>query len=183
MSRLDHREPLPESLRGAIIALGNFDGFHLGHQAVVGAAVDWARGEGRPVIVATFDPHPMRLFQPDAPPFRLTTLDQREELFADAGADAIATPTWPFAAPRLDAVALEVRGKTVPVDPHRNCFVRAANAIDACAITVPMGLYPSAGVPAGLHFTADRGSESRLLALAGLVEKVLPVLPLAPPLR
>jgi len=101
----------------------------------------------------------------------------------DAGADAIATPTWPFAAPGLDAVALEVRGKTVPVDPHRNCFVRAGNAIDACAITVPMGVYPTAGVPAGLHFTADRGSESRLLALAGLVENVLPVLPLAPPLR
>ena len=101
----------------------------------------------------------------------------------DAGADAIATPTWPFAAPRIDAVSLDVQGKTVPVDPHRNCFVRAANAIDACAITVPMGLYPTAGVPAGLHLAADRGSESRLLALAGFVETVLPALPPAPPLR
>lgn len=101
----------------------------------------------------------------------------------DAGADAIATPTWPFAAPRIEAVSLEVRGRTVPVDPHRNCFVRAANAIDACAITVPMGLYPSAGVPAGLHLAADRGSESRLLALAGLVENAMPALPPPPPLR
>lgn len=89
MIRLDHREPVPDALRGAILALGNFDGFHLGHQAVVGEALAWARAEGRPAIVATFDPHPMRLFKPDAEPFRLTTLDQRQELFAAAGADAM----------------------------------------------------------------------------------------------
>jgi len=89
MIRLDHRQPMPEALRGAVLALGNFDGFHLGHQAVVGAAVEWARSEGRPAIVATFDPHPVRHFKPDAPPFRLTTLDQRQDLFAAAGADAM----------------------------------------------------------------------------------------------
>lgn len=89
MIRLDNRHPIPESLRGAIVALGNFDGFHQGHQAVVGEAIRWARAEGRPAIVATFDPHPVRLFQPDAAPFRLTTLDQREDLFAVAGADAM----------------------------------------------------------------------------------------------
>lgn len=89
MIRLDHRQPIPEALRGAIIALGNFDGFHLGHQAVVGEALDWARAQSRPAIVATFDPHPMRHFKPDAAPFRLTTLDQRQELFGQAGADAM----------------------------------------------------------------------------------------------
>ncbi len=87
--RLDASQPMPASLAGAVIALGNFDGFHRGHQHVVGAAVDWARAEGRPAIVATFDPHPVRFFAPDAAPFRLTTLDQREELFAAAGADAM----------------------------------------------------------------------------------------------
>lgn len=89
MIRLDHRDPMPEALRGAILALGNFDGFHQGHQAVVGEAIRWARTEGRPAIVATFDPHPVRFFRPDAEPFRLTTLDQREALFAAAGADAM----------------------------------------------------------------------------------------------
>ena len=89
MIRLDSRQPLPSELRGAIIALGNFDGFHRGHQAVVGEALAWARAEGRPAIVATFDPHPVRFFQPNTPPFRLTTLDQRQELFAQAGADAM----------------------------------------------------------------------------------------------
>ncbi len=89
IQRLDSRETIPDPLRGAVIALGNFDGFHLGHQAVVREAVEWARRESRPVIVATFDPHPVRFFRPDTPPFRLTTLDQRQELFATAGADAM----------------------------------------------------------------------------------------------
>lgn len=87
--RLDASQPMPESLRGAIVALGNFDGFHRGHQAVAREALDWARAEGRPCIIATFDPHPVRFFAPDAAPFRLTTLDQRAELFAQAGADAM----------------------------------------------------------------------------------------------
>jgi riboflavin kinase/FMN adenylyltransferase len=89
MIRLDSRTPVPEHLRGAILALGNFDGFHRGHQAVVGEAIRRAREQGRPAIVATFDPHPVRFFDPTAEPFRLTTLDQREELFAAAGADAM----------------------------------------------------------------------------------------------
>ena len=56
---------------------------------MVGRAVTRARAEGRPALVATFDPHPVRHFKPDLPPFRLTTLDQRERLFAEAGADAM----------------------------------------------------------------------------------------------
>lgn len=89
MIRLSSREAVPDALRGGIIALGNFDGFHLGHQAVVAEAVRWARAQGVPAIIATFDPHPVRHFAPDSPPFRLTTLDQRERLFAAAGADAM----------------------------------------------------------------------------------------------
>ena len=88
MERLDGAPRVPPHLAGGIVALGNFDGVHLGHQAVVGAAVARARAEGRPALVATFDPHPVRWFRPDAPPFRLTTLDQRHDLFAAAGADA-----------------------------------------------------------------------------------------------
>ena len=89
MRFLDHREPLPAPLRGAIVALGNFDGFHQGHQAVAGEAIAWARAEGRPAIVATFDPHPVRFFRPEIAPFRLTTLEQRQELYLAAGATAM----------------------------------------------------------------------------------------------
>ncbi|WP_203310119.1 bifunctional riboflavin kinase/FAD synthetase [Sphingomonas beigongshangi] len=89
MERLDGGSAIPPHLAGGIVALGNFDGFHLGHQAVVGRAVARARAEGRPALVATFDPHPVRHFRPETPPFRLTTLDQRERLFAAAGVDAM----------------------------------------------------------------------------------------------
>jgi riboflavin kinase / FMN adenylyltransferase len=89
MERLDGGSAVPEAFRGGIVALGNFDGFHKGHQAVVGRAIMRARAEGRPALVATFDPHPVRFFKPDLPPFRLTSLDQRQRLFARAGADAM----------------------------------------------------------------------------------------------
>ncbi len=89
LSRINDSAPLSAHLHDAILALGNFDGFHLGHQAVASRAIEWARAEGRPAIIATFDPHPVRLFKPETPPFRLTTLDQRERLFAKAGADAM----------------------------------------------------------------------------------------------
>lgn len=87
MKRLDGGAEVPAAMRSGIVALGNFDGFHRGHQAVVARAR--AAAARRPLIVATFDPHPVRYFKPDAAPFRLTTLDQRARLFAAAGADAM----------------------------------------------------------------------------------------------
>ena len=89
MKRLTSDQPLPPELRGSVLALGNFDGFHLGHQAVVNRAIARGFHERRRVIVATFDPHPVRFFKPELPHFYLTTLDQRERLFAHAGADAM----------------------------------------------------------------------------------------------
>ena len=89
MQRLTLDCGVPDHLRGSILALGNFDGFHLGHQAVVNRAIQRAFHERRPAIVATFDPHPVKFFKPDVLHFRLSTLDQREELFKHAGADAM----------------------------------------------------------------------------------------------
>ena len=89
MEQLDGGSAVPERLRGGIVALGNFDGFHKGHQAVVGRAIERARAEGRPALVATFEPHPMRYFRPDSPPFRLTNAEQRARLIEAAGADGL----------------------------------------------------------------------------------------------
>ena len=100
--RFGHRDPVPEALRGAVIALGNFDGFHLGHQAVVREAVEWARSEGRPAVVATFDPHPVRHFAPHVPWFRLTSLDQRQRQEA-VEMSPVGRQDGVFAACRLDA--------------------------------------------------------------------------------
>jgi len=121
MERLDGGSAVPAHLRGGIVALGNFDGFHKGHQAVVGRAIARARTENRPALVATFDPHPVRYFRPDTPPFRLTSLNQRERLFAEAGADAMIVFPFnaalsgltaeEFVAQRLDGVAGVVTGE------------------------------------------------------------------------
>lgn len=105
MERLDGGSVAPPHLAGGVVALGNFDGFHLGHQAVVGRAVALARRRGVPALVATFDPHPVRYFRPDAPPFRLTTLEQRERLFGEAGADAMVVFRFDDALASLDARA------------------------------------------------------------------------------
>ena len=105
MQRLTLAGGIPESLKGSIVALGNFDGFHLGHQAVVNRAISRAFHERRPTIVATFDPHPVRFFKPDVPPFRLTSLDQRERLFAHAGADAMLVFEFNAALASMDAEA------------------------------------------------------------------------------
>jgi riboflavin kinase/FMN adenylyltransferase len=94
MERLSGDAPVPAALRGGVVALGNFDGFHIGHQAVVGRAIERARAEGRPALVVTFDPHPARLFRPSSPPFLLTTIAQRMRLFEAFGVDA--TLALPF---------------------------------------------------------------------------------------
>lgn len=88
MIRISGDCQVPEALKGGAVALGNFDGVHCGHQAVIGAAVKAARAAGRPALVATFDPHPSRHFRPDTPPFALTRIDQRLDLFAELGVDA-----------------------------------------------------------------------------------------------
>ncbi|MDB5686886.1 MAG: bifunctional riboflavin kinase/FMN adenylyltransferase [Rhizorhabdus sp.] len=103
MERLTCDQPVPDALRGGVVALGNFDGFHRGHQAVVGAAVAHGRATGKPVLVASFDPHPVRFFRPDAASFRLTTLDQRAALFAEAGADAMLVFNFNEALARVSA--------------------------------------------------------------------------------
>lgn len=74
---------LPETARGASVALGNFDGVHLGHRRVIDAARA-ARPDAR-LAVLTFEPHPRELFRPDDPPFRLTLAPERRAALAALG--------------------------------------------------------------------------------------------------
>ncbi|MFN3229461.1 MAG: bifunctional riboflavin kinase/FAD synthetase [Asticcacaulis sp.] len=87
MIRLHSWVDLPQTCRGASLALGNFDGVHKGHQTVIADAARAARALGCPLGVVSFDPHPRRFFQPDLPPFRLMTLDQQTRALADLGVD------------------------------------------------------------------------------------------------
>lgn len=81
------RTRLPDSARGAVAAIGNFDGVHLGHRAVIGAAVARAREAGRPSAVVTFEPHPRRFFKPDLPPFLLASARMKVAALRDCGVD------------------------------------------------------------------------------------------------
>lgn len=67
-----HYDELPEDARGAVVAVGNFDGVHKGHQAVIDEAGTIAKASNKPWAVLSFEPHPRLLFKPDQPPFRLT---------------------------------------------------------------------------------------------------------------
>jgi len=140
MERLDGAVAVPAHLRGAIVARGDFDGFHLGHQAVVGRAIARARAEGRPAIVGTFDPHPQRYFRPDTEWFRLSQMDQRQRWFADAGADAMLV--FPFNA---ELAALSARQ-----------FAQERLA----------GLIGAGGVVTGGDFTFGKGREGDVGMLA-----------------
>jgi riboflavin kinase/FMN adenylyltransferase len=75
--------------RDSVAALGNFDGLHKGHQAVLNAAKALASAEGKPFAVITFEPHPRSIFFPDHPPFRLTPAKIKRELLKEMGVDVL----------------------------------------------------------------------------------------------
>lgn len=83
--RNEKKNPLPESLKGGVIAIGNFDGVHRGHQTVLNRALELSRERGIPALVLTFEPHPRSVFRPDQPVFRLTPAPLRARLLEAMG--------------------------------------------------------------------------------------------------
>lgn len=88
-SLIEDLSQFPSSLRGATIAIGNFDGCHLGHQKVFSAAKEKAQKLGKPALVLTFEPHPRDVFAPKPFMFRLTERDQKARLVEALGFDGI----------------------------------------------------------------------------------------------
>ncbi len=80
-------DDIAASRQGAVIALGNFDGIHRGHQAVINVAKDEALKSGKALGLAMFNPHPTRYFKPDLPPFLLMNRKVRAEVLAGMGVD------------------------------------------------------------------------------------------------
>ncbi len=78
---------VPRTARGSVLAIGNFDGVHRGHQVLLAKARDIAKAAKTPAGVLAFEPHPRTLFQPERPHFRLTTITQRIALFRRFGMD------------------------------------------------------------------------------------------------
>jgi len=94
---------LPSSLRGAHVAIGNFDGMHRGHQAVIAATLDRARAEGRPALALTFEPHPRTFFGAGEPVFRLTPPAAKARLAAALGLDGLVVAPFDAALAGLTA--------------------------------------------------------------------------------
>ncbi len=80
-------ERLPAAAEGCVLAIGNFDGVHRGHRALIGQARALAATLQAPLGVITFEPHPRRFFQPAAEPFRLTLLPMKQRLMAELGVE------------------------------------------------------------------------------------------------
>lgn len=87
--RFQSLEELPETLRRAVVAIGNFDGVHRGHQSVLNTALGFARDHDCPAVVLTFEPHPRQLFQPDVPLFRITPAPMKADILRAMGFDGV----------------------------------------------------------------------------------------------
>ena len=92
-----------DRLRRSVVAIGNFDGVHLGHRAVIDTAIRRARAAHRPAVALTFEPHPRSFFQPDAPSFRLTSEAAKLRLLAATGLDGAVLLTFDAALAGLTA--------------------------------------------------------------------------------
>ncbi len=83
--------------KGSVVAMGNFDGVHLGHRAVIAAALQMARNHGRPALAVTFEPHPRSFFSPNSPQFRLTDETAKLRLLAGTGLAGAVVMTFDMA--------------------------------------------------------------------------------------
>jgi riboflavin kinase/FMN adenylyltransferase len=118
---------VPDRLRGCLVAIGNFDGVHRGHQAVLGAAVERGAALGAPALAMTFEPHPRSFFKPDAPVFRLTPERAKARLMRALGLDGVVATPFDGALAALDAATfvdrqliegLSIREAVVGYDFH-----------------------------------------------------------------
>ncbi|WP_337266210.1 bifunctional riboflavin kinase/FAD synthetase [Oryzifoliimicrobium ureilyticus] len=92
--RNENRQPLPDHLHGGVIAIGNFDGVHRGHQSVLSEALKIAQQRQVPALVLTFEPHPRTVFKPQTPVFRLTPAPLKAQILDILGFDAVVE--YPF---------------------------------------------------------------------------------------
>ena len=115
-------ESYPSDARPGAVALGAFDGIHLGHRAILGRAVTLARERGLEALACTFDPHPLEVLQPDRAPLPITTLVDRLQLIAETGIDTAVVVAFTRAIAALepeafvrDALAGTLRAREIVV--------------------------------------------------------------------
>ena len=183
-----HHAPLPADATGAVLALGNFDGVHRGHQTVVAAAGTIARALGAPHGVVTFEPHPRQVFRPDDAPFRLTPLRVKTRELEALGADLLFSLHFDkeFAARTAENFVDEIlvgalgvrhvvvgydfvfgRGRAGTVDFLQDMSVRRGFGIDVVAAVAEDGVEVISSTRIREHLVAGRPADAaRLLGRA-----------------
>ena len=142
------RASSPETARvagPAVVALGTFDGVHLGHRAILGTAVDRGRAIGMPAVACTFDPHPIEVLQPGRAPVPITTLDERLALIADTGV--------------AGTIVVEFTLETAAIEPET--FVT----------DVLLGQFGAGEIVVGFNHTFGRGARGNAELLGKLGER------------
>jgi riboflavin kinase/FMN adenylyltransferase len=160
--RLDGLDRVPEALKGAVVAIGSFDGVHRGHQSVLARLKQHAKARGVPAVMLTFEPHPRDVFAPAPFMFRLTPPDNKARLAAALGLDGIVL--MPFSrdlsmveaedfVSRFLVKALRVSGVAVGADFHFGHnrrgtpdFLRAAGNVHGFSVDI-LELLPDDGEP------------------------------------
>jgi riboflavin kinase/FMN adenylyltransferase len=109
--------PLPAPLRGGVVAIGNFDGVHRGHQAVLGRALEEARQRDVPALALTFEPHPRKVFRPDMPLFVLTPPPMKAKLLSCLGFSGLVVQpfTREFAALSAETFVTDILEKNLGI--------------------------------------------------------------------
>jgi riboflavin kinase / FMN adenylyltransferase len=90
-------------LPGSVVTLGNFDGVHLGHQALIGGAVTEAKKLGLPSIVLTFEPHPLKILAPERAPKMLLSHKDKMQLLQNCGVDVVIIQSFDLAFAKIGA--------------------------------------------------------------------------------
>lgn len=142
----------PAALADGVVAIGNFDGVHRGHQAVLGAALEIARAQSVPAFALTFEPHPRTVFNPDKPVFRLTPEPMKARVMAATGLDGTVSLPFTRAFAGIEAEAfvheilrdkLHIRHAVTGYDFHFGRarrgtpdFLRAAGQSDGFGVTI-----------------------------------------------
>jgi riboflavin kinase/FMN adenylyltransferase len=168
-------ESYPPDAAPSVVALGAFDGIHVGHQAILGTAVERARAQAIPSVVCTFDRHPMETLNPSRAPAPLTTLDERLHLIGERGVDTTLvlafTPELARVEPEAfvrDIVVGRLHAREVVVG-YNHTFGRGARGDAALlgAMGAPLGLQTHVVPPFVVDGVVVSSSEIRAVLRAG----------------
>ncbi|MBI3440566.1 MAG: bifunctional riboflavin kinase/FAD synthetase [Proteobacteria bacterium] len=146
---------IPAAAEGSVLAIGNFDGVHLGHRALIEKARDLARQNGRPLGVMTFEPHPRQFFQPEAEPFRLTPLSMKQRLLHDLGVNHLFVCEFNQAFSQLDETDFieqillrKFKASHVVVGADFAFGHQRAGTVETLAVAAAVGKFKLSVVPA-----------------------------------